>query len=105
MYHGQLFPGPPATGYLPPLPRLATVYKSAAEDSTLHRDDWLLERANMISKIEDIEKRRKKAVNELIILKKMNLNMVECEKLKTSKVEGQLEVERKQGQGNQCRTP
>ena len=49
----------------------------------------------MNSKIEDIEKRRKKAVNELIILKKMNSNMVESEKLKTSKVEGQLDVERK----------
>ena len=95
MHHGQLYPSPPTTGYLAPPPGFATVYNAAAEDSVQHRDDWLLERANMIAKIEDLEKRRKKAVNELIILKKMNSNMVESEKLKTSKVEGQLEVERK----------
>ena len=95
MHHGQLYPGPPAPGYLAPLPGFATVYNAPAEDSALHGDDWLLERANMIGKIEDLEKRRKKAVNELIILKKMNSNIFESEKLKTSKVEGHLEVERK----------
>ena len=53
VHHGQLYPGPPAPGYLAPLPGFATVYNAPAEDSALHGDDWLLERANMIGKIDD----------------------------------------------------
>ena len=68
---------------------------SADDSSEQHHGGWLQERNQLMSQVEKVEERRKRAVKELMILKKMTSNVVESEKLKVAKLEGELKVEEK----------